>query len=64
MAFERYLKRDCGCEHEIVHKDSGYKVYLSVCKEHLQDWEFRNAVNALGERFDRGLNGNRPDVRG
>lgn len=56
MGFERYLKRECGCEQEIVHtKDKGYKVYLSVCAEHTADWQFRTDVNALAKKFDDGL---------
>jgi hypothetical protein len=53
---EKYVKRECGCEIELVDMKGGpSKLYLNVCANHRADLEFRTMINGLVTRFDTGL---------
>lgn len=53
---ERYVKRKCGCQIELVDTKGGpSKLYLQVCANHRMDWKFRELINGLIKKFDEGL---------
>lgn len=52
---EKYVKRECGCEIELIHRADRYDLYLRVCGAHMADWQFRVKVNELCAKFDAGL---------
>jgi hypothetical protein len=56
MNDEKYIKRECGCEVELVNLKGGpTKFYVKVCANHRADHKFSELLGTVVKSFDAGL---------